>query len=138
MKKIISIIVLAGSALYGIALAQSRDPFTPYAPPVPAAGVSNLMAVDPRKIGNPLTEKPLSAYNVIGVAISRKNSLAVLKSRDKQEYFAYIGDEVGVEGGKIEKINSEGIAVNIAGKIINLKVSNRLEIQDEKQTDEVK
>jgi len=137
MKKLIRTICFIAFAGYGLAFAQSRDPFTPYAvsPPV-AASVGK--AVDPAEGNNPLTDKPITAYTVIGVAISPTDAMAVLKSRDKHEYFAYIGDEVGSEGGKIETISSEGITVNINGKIVNLKVSNRLEIKDDKQIDEAK
>jgi Tfp pilus assembly protein PilP len=138
MKKINRTIILIAAMLYGAAYAENRDPFMPYTSPSAMKVNPGAATVVAKDASNPLTDKPVSSYNVIGVAISPTNALAVIKSRDKQGYFAYVGDDIGSEGGKIEAINSEGVTINIRGKIVNLKVSNRFEMQDEKQTDESK
>ncbi len=135
MKKLIKIFSIVTVVGYGVALAQDRDPFTPYTWTAPASTDSADKTTDG---ANPLIDKPLSSYTVIGVVVSPTDALAVLKSRDKHEYFAYIGDKVGSEGGTLETISTEGITVDMAGKVVPLKVSNRFENQDEKPTDEKK
>lgn len=139
MKKLIKLICVVVMVGHGIAIAADRDPFLPYTWSAPAGTGNDTGGKD--KSGeavNPLIDKPISSYTVIGVVISPTDALAVLKSRDKHEYFAYVGDPIGSEGGVMETINTEGITVNINGKIVPLKVSNRFEMQDEKQTDENK
>ncbi len=135
MKKLIKLIIIAVIAGYGTAIAQDRDPFLPYTWSSPNNADTGAGGTKSSDSANPLVDKPVSAYTVIGVVISPTDALAVLKSRDKREYFAYIGDAIGSEGGIIETINTDGITVNISGKIVPLKVSNRFEMQDEKQTE---
>ena len=131
-----SLIIAVLSTFAHVTQAEERDPFLPYTWSAPAATDAN--GDKDATTSSPLIDKPLSAYTVIGVVVSPTDALAVLKSRDKHEYFAYIGDPVGSEGGVVETINTEGITVDIGGKILPLKVSNRFEIQDEKQQDEKK
>ncbi len=134
MKKLSKTILLALITASGIAVAADRDPFLPYTWSTPAATTdTNSANINTDSKISPLIDKPLSAYTVIGVVVSPNDALAVLKSRDKREYFAYIGDPVGSEGGVLETINTEGISVDMGGKIVTLKVSNRFEMQDEKQ-----
>lgn len=140
MKKILLINLSLAIGLlllsFNIGNTEERNPFKPYIWSGPANNVdSKTISKDPN-ISNPLTEKPLSSFTVIGVAISPTDSLAILKSRDKQEYFAYIGDDLGSEGGKIEDITPEGVSVNVNDKIIPLKVSNRFDTKDEKAPEE--
>lgn len=117
---------------YGTASAAERDPFLPYSWSAPSGKDAANGTTDDKAV-NPLITKPASSYTVIGVVVSPNDALAVLKSRDRNEYFAYIGDPVGSEGGIIETINSDGITVDISGKIIPLNVSNRFESQDDTQ-----
>lgn len=133
----IQILVFITITVYGAAMADERDPFQPYTWSAPSA--ADTKEIDKESAyTNPLTNKPLSAYTVIGVAISPTDALAVLKSRDKHEYFAYVGDRIGSEGGILKVISTEGITIDIGGKIVPLKISNRFEAQDEKLQDEKK
>ncbi len=132
MKNLIKTAFFIAICGIGLAKAEERDPFKPYTWSAPASVSDAKTAVNDGEVSTPLIDKPLTAYTVIGVVISPTDALAVLKSRDKHEYFAYIGDQVGSEGGKLETINTDGVTVNISGKIIPLKVSNRFETQDEK------
>jgi Tfp pilus assembly protein PilP len=136
MKTIIKIIFVSALCIYSLAYATDRDPFKPYmsTPPINASDGAAVA----RDAASPLAEKPLSSYAVVGVVVSPNDAMAVLKSRDKHEYFAYIGDPIGSEGGVLETINTEGITVNMGGKIVSLKVSNRFENQDEKEPEEKK
>lgn len=131
MKKLINTICIAIALSYGSAHGADRDPFLPYTWSAPT-GTDVGGAAKQAASTNPLVDKPVSSYRVIGVVVSPTDALAVLKARDKQEYFAYIGDPVGSEGGILETINTDGITVDIGGKIMSLKVSNRFESQDEK------
>ncbi len=114
------------------AQAADRDPFLPYTWSAPTGGNETTPGGGKIPSTNPLIDKPISSYKVIGVVISPTDAMAVMKARDKHEYFAYIGDPIGSEGGIIETINTEGITIGVGGKIVPLKVSNRFENQDEK------
>lgn len=130
MKKLIKLMLVSTSLVCSAAYAADRDPFLPYTWSAPAG--SDATASKTTDSSNPLVDKPLASYKVIGVVVSPTDALAVVKSRDKQEFFAYIGDPIGSEGGVLDSINTDGITVDIAGKTTSLKVSNRFENQDEK------
>lgn len=135
MKKLNNIALLAVIALFSVtAIAADRDPFMPYTWSSPS-GAEGTKVAGNAPSANPLVDKPLSSYKVIGVVVSPSDALAVIKSRDRREYFAYIGDPVGMEGGVISAINIEGITIDMSGKVVPLKVSNRFENQDEKETE---
>lgn len=133
MKKLIKITLFVAVIALSSANAAERDPFLPYTWSGPAG--KDAANSDTSKDVNPLVRKSLSSYKVIGVVVSPNDALAVLKTRDRGEYFVYVGDPIGSEGGIIETINSEGITVDIGGKIVSLKVSNRFESQDDTQKD---
>lgn len=136
MKKLNSVIcIVLGVAFSNFANAEERDPFMPYTWSAPAGTEAAAKSASSANAATPLVDKPLSSYTVIGVVVSPSDALAVLKSRDRREYFAYIGDPVGMEGGVIATISIEGITVDMGGKVVPLKVSNRFENQDEKQTE---
>lgn len=107
-----------------------RDPFMPFVWEQPAT-VQVQNPNDPSIEANPLTEKPLSSYKLIGLVVSPTDAVAVIKSRDKREFFANIGDQVGSEGGIVDTISTEGITLDVNGKLVNLNVNNRFELQNE-------
>ncbi len=116
---------------FSIADGVARDPFAPYAVEKPKTTAAGDIFDAAAPALTPLTERPLSSYQVIGVIVSPTDSVALIKSRDKRELFASIGDAMGSEGGKVEVISSEGITVDTNGKISNLTVSNRFDTPDE-------
>ena len=131
MNQLIKTLFFITFLSYSVANAAERDPFLPYTWSAPTT--TDMINKAEKKNVNPLIAQPITSYTVIGVVVSPNDALAVLKSRDRTEYFAYIGDPVGSEGGMIETINSDGITVDISGKIIPLRVSNRFESQDDIQ-----
>lgn len=103
----------------------------------------------------PLTRDPITSYQVAGIIIKHEkependsendsesnydeysedsgmNSIALIRTKNKRDYFASIGDYIGNEGGIIDEITSEGIVVDINGRLRDLNVSNRFDIQNE-------
>lgn len=122
----LSVILLAFTAN---AQEEVRDPFTPFVWDKPTI-VSPAAELD-KLASTPLTEKPLVSYRLVGLIVSPKDSIALVKSRDKREYFVSVGDQIGNEGGVIEAIYSDGMTIDINGRIIDLTVNNRFDIQDE-------
>ena len=119
------ITILAITALPANAKTLERDPFSPYAWEKP----SNVVEVDPligrtTEFTTPLTENALSTYKVVGTMISPKDALALVRTKDKREFFVSHGDPIGREGGEITVINIDGVTVDISGKIIDLTVNN--------------
>jgi len=107
-----------------------RDPFS-------RGGNSGMLAEDPISTEvndlnvTPLTKDPITSYQLAGVIISPTDSIALVRTLSKRDYFANIGDSIGNEGGVIDEMSSEGIIVDINGKLIPLTVSNRFDIQNE-------
>ncbi len=108
---------------------NTKDPFVPYMLDSSGGDLSN--GNNSSSIANSkfLTDRPLGAYNLIGIIASKNKSVAVLKSRDKREYFAKTGDKIGNQGGKITDINKDGIVVTQGSETINIGVSNQFEIR---------
>ncbi len=132
MTKLANIIFILSCLITTIAIAaEERDPFKPYTWSAPSGGEPVVSSNKGGEINNPLTDKPISAYTVVGVVVSPSEAIAVLKSRDKREYFAYIGDKIGIEGGIVSTIDTEGVTIDLGGKIIPMKISNRFEVQND-------
>ncbi len=110
---------------------SDRDPFAPFVWEKPAAVEVREPTPGEMLKNNPLTSKPLSTYRVTGLIVSPTNAIAVIKTRTKHEYFANLGDPLGIEGGIIGVIDSDGVIVDINGKLVTINVSNRFEIQNE-------
>jgi hypothetical protein len=109
---------------------KERDPFMPFAWEKPPAASEAQKAVR-GSTSTPLTEDPLSSYTITGIIVSPKDAIILVKSHDKHEYFASVGDGLGSEGGLIDTISSAKVTVDINGKLVNLTVSSRLDIQNE-------
>ncbi len=131
----IALFALLLTPLASFGQSVERDPFMPF-----ATSTSGSASSSDKKSGlpgdnaiTPLMERPLSTYKIIGTVVSAKDALAVIKSADRREFYANVGDKIGVEGGVIEVISSEGITVDINGKITDLIVSNRFDTQNENQ-----
>jgi len=125
------IIFTAFSILSFSAFAEDavRDPFKPFSWEKPKV-VTSVEQNENYDV-TPLTEKALSYYRVIGTIVSPSDALTLIRSREKGDFFANVGDSIGNEGGKISLISSDGITVDMNGKIINLTVSSRLDAANE-------
>ncbi len=115
--------------LPALALAGDRDPFAPYASAKTAIATTKQSESDSSI--TPLTEDSISAYKLVGLIVSPTDSIVLIRSSSNREYFASTGDKIGNEGGVIHKISTEGVTVDINGKLVDLTVNNRLEIQNE-------
>jgi Tfp pilus assembly protein PilP len=132
MKKLI---LLASISIFPISsnAEEIRDPFSPF---TWGGGPSTAVEeVNPDSIDNlsvtPLTKDSLSSYQLAGVIVSPTDSIALIRAKNKRDYFVNIGDSIGREGGIIDVISSEGITIDVNGKLIDLTVSNGFEIQNE-------
>ncbi len=108
----------------------AKDPFVPYM--LDSSSTGNIGAngsLDLSTNSKFLSDRPLGAYNLTGIIASKHKSIAILKSRDKREYFAKIGDKIGNENGTISSINKDGIVVSQSGATIDINVSNQFEIK---------
>jgi hypothetical protein len=114
-----------------IAFAGSdRDPFAPFASAKTVISDS-AKATTKGNSASPLTEDSISSYKLVGLIVSPNDSIVLIRSNSNREFFASIGDKIGNEGGIIHTISTEGITVDINGKLVDLTVNNRLEISNE-------
>lgn len=129
-KKLITFV--SAITLPAIAFAGAdRDPFAPFASAKPAITESSKQISTTGNSITPLTEDSLSSYKLMGLIVSPTDSVVLIQSSSKREYFAGIGDKIGNEGGIIHLISTDGITVDIDGKLVDLTVNNRFEIQNE-------
>lgn len=113
-------------------VAEERDPFVPYLFETPASVVdSEDTSQDAYSTVRPLNDNPLKSYKLIGVIISPQQSVAVVQGPSRREYFVSVGDELGSEGGVIESMTVEGLSVDLGTELVNLKVTNKFEIQND-------
>jgi Tfp pilus assembly protein PilP len=118
-------------AIPALSEAAGRDPFTPFQQGKQPTDTDDVKSEEVETaFVTPLTKDPLSYYQLAGVIISPWDSFVLIKSMDKREHFATIGDSLGKEGGVIDLISVDGITVDIDGKLINLTVTNRFDIND--------
>jgi len=113
------------------AFGQERDPFTPYSPETTAVKVKK----NKNDQNHPLIDSALDEYRIIGLAIAPNNAVIVIKSPDKHEYFATIGDRLGSEGGVISNLTTDSITVNTGNDVVTIPVSNKFEMLDDEKKD---
>lgn len=114
--------------------AQERDPFAPYMwdqPSTPGSNVGSAPEVGEDEVVNPLLRGPLSSFRLTGLMVAPHDAIAVLKGRDKVDYFVTVGDTVGIEKGIVESISRKGVVVNMDGDFITLSVQNSFELQND-------
>lgn len=125
--KITTILTLLAS--YSLA-DTGRDPFMPFFFNKPAPDAQKDTLSD---IASPLKDKPLSSFRLVGLIVSPTDAIAVVKGRDRHEYFVTVGDTLGSEAGMVEIIDSEGITLDVGGRLITLNVNNSFEIKNESE-----
>jgi Tfp pilus assembly protein PilP len=131
-KKLLVLITLATLPCYAIA-EEIRNPFAPFPWDAPAQETGGTPDASKSSIPDapPLLRDPIYFYKLAGVIISPTDSIALIRTKSKLDFFVKVGETVGNEGGVISKISTEGITVDVNGKPIDLTVSNRLDIQNE-------
>lgn len=133
-KKLLTMVVILAFPLLAKA-EELRDPFSPFGwggIKNPAVEAANADSIENLNV-TPITKDPLSTYQLAGVIVSPTDSIALLRTKNKRDYFVNIGDEIGMERGIIDVISSEGITIDLKGKLIDLTVSNGFEIKNENE-----
>lgn len=112
--------------------AQTRDPFAPAGGVVKA--IKNAVGAEatPTQALNPSTAYKLTSYKLVGVIVSEKGKLAVVKAMNGIDYILNQGDMLGSEGGKISQINIDNIKVKNSEDEVTLGVSNKIEVELDK------
>jgi len=117
------------------ASAQSgRDPFAPYVieepeiviPGNPEEGDKEVVPQKP-----PLERYPLSDYRLIGVLKGPKESVALIRTPERKDFYLHLSDKLGNQEGVVEAIEITGITVNEGGSRTILRVQNRIVTSNE-------
>ena len=124
-------IKVAAAAAFGSFLVVAEElPTNPFKSI--SSHVENASAADvgQDEIGNqkeehPLRRTPLSQYTVMGVLVSSKGNVAMVRTRSNEEFFVHVDDFLGNGGGQISQITSQGIEVREEGRVILVSVRNR-------------
>jgi len=90
---------------------------------VPATDAPAAEVID--KSLHPLLQHPVKSYILMGVVISKKVKIGLIRANNGEEYFIREGDLLGSDEGTITDINVSGIEVTEENKIVSLAVRNR-------------
>ena len=74
---------------------------------------------------HPLLQHPVKSYILMGVVISKKVKIALIRANNGEEYFVREGDLLGNAEGTITDINGIGVEVTEEKKVVSLPVRNR-------------
>ena len=74
---------------------------------------------------HPLLQHPVKSYILMGVVISKKVKIGLIRANNGDEYFIRVGDLLGNAEGTITEINEIGIKVTEENKVVSLAVRNR-------------
>ena len=74
---------------------------------------------------HPLLQHPVKSYILMGVVISKKVKIALIRANNGEEYFIRVGDLLGNAEGTITDINGIGVEVTEENKVVSLAVRNR-------------
>ncbi|MDA0781646.1 MAG: pilus assembly protein PilP [Rickettsiales bacterium] len=133
-KKLLALITISVFPFFANA-EEIRDPFAPLGwggSQNPSTENLDADSIESMNV-TPLTKDPLATYQLGGVIVSPTDSIALIRTRSKRDYFVNIGDEIGMERGIIDVISSDGITIDVNGKLIDLTVSNGFEIKNENE-----
>lgn len=120
--KIWMITGMAATLLCCTAAEAKRDPFAPF------GSANNEPTATASSTGKKaLTSQPLMAYKLIGVISSNNKARAVVTtSGGTNTFIIEPGERLGKEGGRIDTISLEGMAVKVGEDLVELTVSNKL------------
>ena len=74
---------------------------------------------------HPLLQHPVKSYILMGVVISKKVKIALIRANNGEEYFIRVGDLLGNAEGTITNNNGIGVEVTEENKVVSLPVRNR-------------
>ena len=74
---------------------------------------------------HPLLQHPVKNYILMGVIISKKVKIGLIRANNGEEYFIRVGDLLGNAEGTITDINGIGVEVTEENKVVSLAVRNR-------------
>ena len=74
---------------------------------------------------HPLLQHPVKSYILMGVIISKKVEIGLIRANNGEEYFVREGDLLGNAEGTITDINGIGVEVTEENKVVSLPVRNR-------------
>ena len=74
---------------------------------------------------HPLLQHPVKSYILMGVVISKKVKIGLIRANNGEEYFVRVGDLLGNAEGTITVINGIGVEVTEENKVVSLPVRNR-------------
>jgi len=74
---------------------------------------------------HPLLQHPVKSYILMGVVISKKVKIGLIRANNGEEYFVREGDLLGNAEGTITDINGIGVEVTEENKVVSLPVRNR-------------
>ncbi len=100
---------------------EGANPFNP----IDSSVIADPTLSGPVKGVHPLQQSPVSDYVLMGVVISSKSKIGLVRAKNGGEYFVVIKDLLGNENGKITQINRKGIEVSEKDKVVSLLVRNR-------------
>jgi len=124
-NKIIFIIsgVLLSVTLTGVAN-EGANPFNPIFSSSPGSGASEYIEDGSEKV-HPLQQQPVKSYTLMALIASKKGDIAMVRSKNGEEFFVRVNDTLGDANGKITGINKRGIEVTEKDKVVSLLVRNR-------------
>jgi len=72
-----------------------------------------------------LQQQPVKSYTLMALIASKKGDIAMVRSKNGEEFFVRVNDTLGDANGKITGINKRGIEVTEKDKVVSLLVRNR-------------
>ncbi len=120
--KIVAVTTLTATLLCCGAADAKRDPFAPF------GSANNGPTATASSTGKKaLTTQPLMAYKLIGVVSSQEKARAIVTtSGGTSTFIIEPGERLGKEGGTVDRISLEGVAVKVGDDLVELTVSNKL------------
>ena len=74
---------------------------------------------------HPLQKYPVNNYILMALITSSKGDIAMVRTKNGEEFFVRISDLLGNNNGKITAISKRGIEVSEKDKVVSLLVRNR-------------
>jgi len=103
---------------------ESRNPFEDIGSS-PGGGLDAYPNGDVIEGAHPLQKYPVNNYILMALITSSKGDIAMVRTKNGEEFFVRISDLLGNNNGKITAISKRGIEVSEKDKVVSLLVRNR-------------
>ncbi|HIE77391.1 MAG TPA: hypothetical protein EYP92_00970 [Candidatus Thioglobus sp.] len=90
-----------------------------------SSGSSAADYIDSDSSVHPLQQQAVKSYTLMALIASKDGNIAMVKTKNGEEFFVKINDKLGNADGKITSINKRGIEVNEKDRVVSLLVRNR-------------